>query len=431
MLLLRTYAKEAMYSFIVIHSHTMLTYLMKCQYLTVQAHYNLTYFTEPFKTFICSNCKSAHQGYSHRVKSISMSSWTQDEVSELKSKNGGGNKKARKIWLADYDTAKKHMPKKGDSLDKYKDFINKVYELKKFYRENEEDDDSDDDKPAAPVLQKQNSGKANKAKQSNSNSISDSFESMTLSPQTSMNTGFPPALTLKEPSRSANDLFAGMVIGSNGGQVAITSKSATSSPMPHTDVFDAFSFGGSMQVATPKTHDDLFTAFNNPAVSMTPPLVVNRASPISALFDTNASAMRMNEAPPSIPFAAGSGGGSYGLPPRPNAFIRTPTPVSGMGGPPSSAMPNNFGFAPMGRASPSLPMGGSYGPNTSYTSSPAPLPMWSTNKGSSIISNIDNFLPVDASPPQPQGIKTVRSGSPALPVTTPVTKADPFASLFS
>jgi hypothetical protein len=43
-----------------------------------------------FKTFVCSACKSAHQGYSHRCKSVRMSNWSKEEVEQLKSENGGG-----------------------------------------------------------------------------------------------------------------------------------------------------------------------------------------------------------------------------------------------------------------------------------------------------------------------------------------------------
>lgn len=89
-----------------------------------------------------------------------MSTWTSEEVSALKSKNGGGNKKAKKIWLADYDNAKKHMPKKGDSLDRYKDFINKVYELKKFYSESGDDSDDEEETSSPPPKSKSPTSKS-------------------------------------------------------------------------------------------------------------------------------------------------------------------------------------------------------------------------------------------------------------------------------
>lgn len=44
-----------------------------------------------FKIFICSDCKSAHQAFSHRCKSITMSNWTHAEVMELDASTNGGN----------------------------------------------------------------------------------------------------------------------------------------------------------------------------------------------------------------------------------------------------------------------------------------------------------------------------------------------------
>lgn len=52
-----------------------------------------------FKTFVCDLCKTSHQAVSHRVKSLTMSTWTLDEVNELADENGGGNDAARHIWL--------------------------------------------------------------------------------------------------------------------------------------------------------------------------------------------------------------------------------------------------------------------------------------------------------------------------------------------
>ena len=43
-----------------------------------------------YKTFVCDFCKSSHQAISHRCKSLTMSSWSKEEVDSLMSKNGGG-----------------------------------------------------------------------------------------------------------------------------------------------------------------------------------------------------------------------------------------------------------------------------------------------------------------------------------------------------
>ncbi|KAK1929817.1 putative ADP-ribosylation factor GTPase-activating protein AGD14 [Phytophthora citrophthora] len=91
---------------------------------------------EKVRTFVCSNCKSAHQSYSMRVKSVSMSNWTMDEVDALREQNGGGNAVAGRVWLGRWDESQMRKPTKDDPLDYYKQFINRVYNDKAFYDED-------------------------------------------------------------------------------------------------------------------------------------------------------------------------------------------------------------------------------------------------------------------------------------------------------
>ncbi|KAG3231834.1 hypothetical protein PI124_g23072, partial [Phytophthora idaei] len=81
---------------------------------------------EKVRTFVCSNCKSAHQSYSMRVKSVSMSNWTMDEVDALREPNGGGNAVAARVWLGRWVESQMRKPTKDDPLDYYKQFINRV-----------------------------------------------------------------------------------------------------------------------------------------------------------------------------------------------------------------------------------------------------------------------------------------------------------------
>jgi hypothetical protein len=53
-----------------------------------------------FKTFVCDLCKTSHQAISHRVKSVTMSTWTVEEVMELSMQRLGGNEVARHVWLS-------------------------------------------------------------------------------------------------------------------------------------------------------------------------------------------------------------------------------------------------------------------------------------------------------------------------------------------
>lgn len=54
--------------------------------------------------------KTSHQAISHRVKSITMSNWTLEEVNELSDQRGGGNNAALHNWL-------KNSPSIGQRLD--------------------------------------------------------------------------------------------------------------------------------------------------------------------------------------------------------------------------------------------------------------------------------------------------------------------------
>ena len=96
-----------------------------------------------FKTFVCDMCKTSHQAISHRVKSISMSSWTLSEVKELLSDQNGGNETCRNTWLANApvvggkyknDGAQfGYRPKEGDRVEVYKNFVMDAYDKKMFY----------------------------------------------------------------------------------------------------------------------------------------------------------------------------------------------------------------------------------------------------------------------------------------------------------
>lgn len=78
-----------------------------------------------FKTFVCHDCKSAHQGFSHRCKSVQMSIWTMDEVKALDECNGGGNASAVRCFLS--RLPEKERVKQGSSPDAYKRFIERAY----------------------------------------------------------------------------------------------------------------------------------------------------------------------------------------------------------------------------------------------------------------------------------------------------------------
>jgi len=77
----------------------------------------------PFRSFVCSDCKSAHQSFSHRCKSVSMSNWTMDEVCMLNERNGG-NAICSKTWLSGVPSGQ--FPPKGNQ-DAIKKFVQQAY----------------------------------------------------------------------------------------------------------------------------------------------------------------------------------------------------------------------------------------------------------------------------------------------------------------
>ncbi|XP_032092690.1 arf-GAP domain and FG repeat-containing protein 2 [Thamnophis elegans] len=91
----------------------------------------VTYVDITIGSFVCTACSGALRGLNppHRVKSISMTTFTEGEVQFLQSR---GNEACRKIWLGSFDSRSSLLP---DSLDpqKVKEFLQEKYEKKRWY----------------------------------------------------------------------------------------------------------------------------------------------------------------------------------------------------------------------------------------------------------------------------------------------------------
>eukprot|EP00906_Rhabdomonas_costata_P038950 RCo055145 len=85
-----------------------------------------------FNTFVCSECSAYHRNFQHRVKGISMSQFTDEEVAALKN---GGNGKAARVWRALWRPQAYPMPKEGDEKAIIQ-FIKMTYVEKKWYSED-------------------------------------------------------------------------------------------------------------------------------------------------------------------------------------------------------------------------------------------------------------------------------------------------------
>ncbi|GMI79578.1 ARF-GAP domain 14, ARF GAP-like zinc finger-containing protein ZIGA4 [Hibiscus trionum] len=86
------------------------------------------YVCTNFWTFICMTCSGIHREFTHRVKSVSMSKFTSQEVEALQS---GGNQRARDIYLKDWDLQRQRFPDSSNA-DKIREFIKNVYVDRKY-----------------------------------------------------------------------------------------------------------------------------------------------------------------------------------------------------------------------------------------------------------------------------------------------------------
>ncbi|XVF56759.1 hypothetical protein PTKIN_Ptkin06aG0145700 [Pterospermum kingtungense] len=93
------------------------------------------YVCTNFWTFICMTCSGIHREFTHRVKSVSMSKFTSQEVEALQN---GGNQRARDIYLKDWDLQRQRLPDSSNA-DKIREFIKSVYVDRKYAGEKTSD----------------------------------------------------------------------------------------------------------------------------------------------------------------------------------------------------------------------------------------------------------------------------------------------------
>lgn len=91
-----------------------------------------------YKTFVCNMCKQGHTAISHRCKSLTMSSWTVQEVESLTEAGGGGNNVARRTWLANAPPiGTGGRPREGEQdVNVFKRFVVQVYEERRYWADD-------------------------------------------------------------------------------------------------------------------------------------------------------------------------------------------------------------------------------------------------------------------------------------------------------
>ncbi|XP_055462638.1 arf-GAP domain and FG repeat-containing protein 2 isoform X1 [Psammomys obesus] len=95
------------------------------------AQRGVTYVDITVGSFVCTACSGLLRGLNppHRVKSISMTTFTEPEVLFLQSR---GNEVCRKIWMGLFDARTSLMPDSRDP-QKVKEFLQEKYEKKRWY----------------------------------------------------------------------------------------------------------------------------------------------------------------------------------------------------------------------------------------------------------------------------------------------------------
>ncbi|CAN6877694.1 unnamed protein product [Brassica oleracea] len=86
------------------------------------------YVCTTFWTFVCMPCSGIHREFTHRVKSVSMSKFTSQEVEVLQN---GGNQRAREIYLKNWDHQRQRLPDNSNA-ERVREFIKNVYVQKKY-----------------------------------------------------------------------------------------------------------------------------------------------------------------------------------------------------------------------------------------------------------------------------------------------------------
>ncbi|KAK1404572.1 putative ADP-ribosylation factor GTPase-activating protein AGD14 [Heracleum sosnowskyi] len=86
------------------------------------------YVCTTFWTFVCITCSGIHREFTHRVKSVSMSKFTSQEVEALQK---GGNQRARETFLNSWNQQMQRFPDSSNA-EKIREFIKTVYVDKKY-----------------------------------------------------------------------------------------------------------------------------------------------------------------------------------------------------------------------------------------------------------------------------------------------------------
>ncbi|ETI40183.1 hypothetical protein, variant 2 [Phytophthora nicotianae CJ01A1] len=289
-----------------------------------------------FNTFVCTACSGIHREFAHRVKSISMSKFTESEVKNMI--NQGGNEAAQKYWRNKHDPS--FRPNGGSDGERTRNFIRLTYIDRKWVYESPRH--SKDEEPERA------SSKSTKKKEKKADSDDDFFSSSSKTAKPTTDSGFADFSNFEGSSRTAaavaqsfgdfssfdspaptqkpDDGFAafGDFSGCSSTAQKATPKAASRPPAPKFDSFKIAPPPGShfsaasvtsppatndlMGLSPPKKADDDLFGFDAPAAaSGTPSNAAPAASSPFNAFDaptpTNRAGSRANSVASLDPFS--------------------------------------------------------------------------------------------------------------------------------
>ncbi|KAF4047139.1 putative GTPase activating protein for Arf [Phytophthora infestans] len=144
-----------------------------------------------FNTFVCTACSGIHREFAHRVKSISMSKFTESEVKNMI--NLGGNEAAQKYWRSKHDPS--FRPNGGTDGERTRNFIRLTYIDRKWVFESPRHSKDEE--------RERTSSKSNKKKEKKADSDDDFFSSSSKSAKTTTDSGFADFSNFEGSSRTA------------------------------------------------------------------------------------------------------------------------------------------------------------------------------------------------------------------------------------
>lgn len=289
-----------------------------------------TYIDVTIGSFVCTTCGGVLRGINppHRVKSISMATFTSSEISLIQSR---GNDMCKRIYLGKYDERSKAKPESKGDTQKLKMFMEQKYEQKRWYVPPEKVDKPKTGSAASMEGNQQSSTPATKPLSSvvkNPVSIQVAKKPPARPPAPSVGNildGFDSAAPSSTNSKSSTPAMVEFADFGNAFAAPASSSTASSSPA----TFDAFADFSTMPNASAPSQTPLFDAFSTPlsqpstvpfstpasaAAQPAPPKPKDKYADLGDLFNLDASSANTEETT-SKSSAPSSWGFSFTTPP--------------------------------------------------------------------------------------------------------------------